>query len=238
MFIFINIIIKMQSYIFLFLLLTPIFSQQTPNENTQLNFNYKDLLTCIQEIQPLYVEITNLIELIKTKDYEEIIPKVYEVLRVGNNSGMKCLGIFPEVIEYLRTHIPFDWNEFMKCILDTQSIAEDIYELVQLIKNKDYKSIFSVVFQMFLDGNDVVKKCIQVFQKEKLLSVTYNLKPMYRCLSDLQDLKLKTQGLKELVELVFDLLKNNKIDQAYVTLAQFVVKMKLNLDSCNFIYIK
>lgn len=228
----------MQNYIFLFLLLTPIFSQQTPNENTQLNLNFQDLLTCIQEIQPLYLEITKLIEIIKSQNYEEIIPKVYEIITNGNNSVLKCLEVFPEVIEYLKMHIPFDWNEFMKCILDTQSIAEDIYELVQLIKNKDYNSIFSVVFQMFLDGNDIVKECVQVFNKEHLLSVNYNRLMLYRCLNDLYGLKFKTKSLKEDIERVFDLLNHNKLDQAYVILAQCVLNLKLTLDNCNFIYIK
>ena len=111
-------------------------------------------------------DVAALVEVIKAQDAEKAIEVVYTLVSDGNSVFWDCVKLVPQLEELLKKLIKFNWDDFMKCILDTKPVAKEILQLVQLIIAKDYGKVLPLVYQLYLDGSAVVKECIAVFKNE------------------------------------------------------------------------
>lgn len=149
----------MFKYTFFLLLITAIFAKKVNTTDDLLKAS-------IAGAEPVAKDVAALVEAIKAQDAEKAIEVVYTLVSDGNSVFWDCVKLVPQLEELLKKLIKFNWDDFMKCILDTKPVAKEILQLVQLIIAKDYGKVLPLVYQLYLDGSAVVKECIEVFKNE------------------------------------------------------------------------
>ena len=170
----------MFKYTFFLLLITAIFAKKvTVRDEVALQASIADLFKCISEAEPVVKDVTALVAAIKAKDFDQAIELIYTLVTDGNTVVLDCIKLVPQIEEILKKLIKFNWDDFMKCVLDTKPVAKEVLQLVQLIVAKDYGKVLAVVYQLYLDGSSVVKECIAVFKTE--LELQFNWKGLLNC---------------------------------------------------------
>ena len=170
----------MFKYTFFLLLITAIFAKKVAvRDEVALQASIADLFKCISEAEPVVKDVTSLVAAIKAKDFDQAIELIYTLVTDGNTVVLDCIKLVPQIEEILKKLIKFNWDDFMKCVLDTKPVAKEVLQLVQLIVAKDYGKVLAVVYQLYLDGSSVVKECIAVFKTE--LELQFNWKGLLNC---------------------------------------------------------
>lgn len=170
----------MFKYTFFLLLITAIFAKKVAvRDEVALQASIADLFKCISEAEPVVKDVTALVAAIKAKDFDQAIELIYTLVTDGNTVVLDCIKLVPQIEEILKKLIKFNWDDFMKCVLDTKPVAKEVLQLVQLIVAKDYGKVLAVVYQLYLDGSSVVKECIAVFKTE--LELQFNWKGLLNC---------------------------------------------------------
>lgn len=78
-------------------------------------------------------------------------------------------------------------EEFFKCILQAEPIANDIYEMVKAIKEKDYQLMISLIYKSIEDGHSMYLECIKGLPELEALIKKYikiNLDDLTKCIVD------------------------------------------------------
>lgn len=170
----------MFKYTFFLLLITAIFAKKVAvRDEVALQASIADLFKCISEAEPVVKDVTSLVAAIQAKDFDQAIELIYTLVTDGNTVVLDCIKLVPQIEEILKKLIKFNWDDFMKCVLDTKPVAKEVLQLVQLIVAKDYGKVLAVVYQLYLDGSSVVKECIAVFKTE--LELQFNWKGLLNC---------------------------------------------------------
>lgn len=170
----------MFKYTFFLLLITAIFAKKvTVNDEIILKASIADFFKCVSEAEPVVKDVAALVAAIKSKDADQAIEIVYSLVTDGNTVFLDCVKLVPQLEEILKKLIKFNWDDFMKCILDTKPVAKEVLQLVQLIIAKDYGKVLAVVYQLYLDGSSVVKECIAVFKTE--IELQFNWGGLLNC---------------------------------------------------------
>lgn len=172
----------MLKYSIVLLLFTFIISSEV---TTTKDNSIEDFLKCIKSTEPLIKDINNIISSIKDKNYDALIDNIYISIENGNTALLDCLSLFPDLAKYLQSLLSFEWNDLVKCILDTKPVAGDILDLIEIIKSKNYEKAISIIYQLYLDGRLVVKECIEVFKKKKEVILGVNWAGLKTCLSSI-----------------------------------------------------
>ena len=103
----------MYKYSLLFLLISSIFCVNiTPSEDNSI----EPIIKCIKGFSPLPPHFKEMISAIKSKDFDTMIEKLYQIIDDGNAGIINCLAEHPDISEFLQSLLPFDWSEFIKCI--------------------------------------------------------------------------------------------------------------------------
>ena len=172
----------MFKYSVLILLFAAVFAKTiapVSNEEIELSASIEDFLKCVHEAEPVVKDVTSLVAAIKEKNFDQAIELLYTLVTDGNTVVLDCIKVVPQIEEILKKLIKFNWDDFMKCILDTKPVAKEVLQLVQLIVAKDYGKVLAVVYQLYLDGSSVVKECIAVFKTE--LELQFNWPGLLNC---------------------------------------------------------
>lgn len=64
----------------------------------------------------------------------------------------------------------FNWEGIKKCLSDMAPLIPEVYDLVQLIKKKDYVNALTFATQLIKKGIQVVKQCMEQFKTRSLLA--------------------------------------------------------------------
>lgn len=178
----------MNKFAILVLLFTAVFAKTiapVTEEDIVLEASVEDFLKCVHEAEPVVKDVAALVAAIKAKDSDKIIDTVYTIIVDGNDTVIECLKLVPALQEYLKRIIKFNWDDFLKCILDTKPLAKEILQVVQYVIKKDFGKLLPLVYQLYLDGSKIIKECIAVF-KPKTLNLTFkvNWDAVIKCLRD------------------------------------------------------
>ena len=172
----------MYKYSLLFLLISSIFCVNiTPSEDNSI----EPIIKCIKGFSPLPPHFKEMISAIKSKDFDTMIEKLYQIIDDGNAGIINCLAEHPDISEFLQSLLPFDWGEFIKCITSTKPLAQDILELIKLIVNKEFDKVVSLLLKLAMEGTPIVKNCIKVFKEEKKISLGVNWAALKNCVSSI-----------------------------------------------------
>lgn len=126
-----------------------------------------DIFKCIHQIEPFAKDVEIIIRAIKEKKYDVLIDTIYQAIQDGHSSFNQCISAFPKAEEYIKSLIKIDLNDLVKCILESKVVAKDILEIVNIIKNKDFYNLVPKIAKLLIDGDNVVKSCIDIFKKVK-----------------------------------------------------------------------
>ena len=171
----------MLKYYIVLLLFTFIISSEVTTKDNSI----EDFLKCIKSTEPLIKDINRIISAIKDKNYDALIDNIYISIENGNTALLDCLSLFPDLAKYLQSLLSFEWNDLVKCILDTKPVAGDILDLIEIIKSKNYEKAISIIYQLYLDGRLVIKECVEVFKKKKEVILGVNWVELKKCLSSI-----------------------------------------------------
>ena len=190
----------MFKYSVLILLFAAVFAKTiapVSNEEIELSASIEDFLKCVHEAEPVVKDVAALVAAIKAKDSDKIIDTVYTIIVDGNATVIECLKLVPALQEYLKRIIKFNWDDFLKCILETKPLAKEILQVVQYVIKKDFGKLLPLVYQLYLDGSKIIKECIAVF-KPKTLNLTFNVNwdAVLKCLKD------SAQYIPEIADLI------------------------------------
>lgn len=151
--------------------------------DTQVPEPYKsvvdDIFKCIHQIEPFAKDIELIISLIKEKKYDTLIDTIYQAVQDGNSSFNQCISLFPKAEEYIKSLIKIDLNDLVKCIVESKSVAKDILEIVNIIKNRDFYNLVPKISKLLLEGDNVVKSCIDILTKTKEAKTPFCVKFCY-----------------------------------------------------------
>ena len=148
----------MFKYSVLILLFAAVFAKTiapVSNEEIELSASIEDFLKCVHEAEPVVKDVAALVAAIKAKDSDKIIDTVYTIIVDGNATVIECLKLVPALQEYLKRIIKFNWDDFLKCILDTKPLAKEILQVVQYVIKKDFGKLLPLVYQLYLDGSKI-----------------------------------------------------------------------------------
>lgn len=135
-----------------------------------------DIFKCIHQIEPFAKDIELIISAIKEKKYDTLIDTIYQAVQDGNSSFNQCISLFPKAEEYIKSLIKIDLNDLVKCIVESKATAKDILEIVNIIKNRDFYNLVPKISKLLLDGDNLVKGCIDVFKKTKEANTPFCVK--------------------------------------------------------------
>lgn len=218
----------MFKYTFFLLLITAIFAKKVAvRDEVALQASIADLFKCISEAEPVVKDVTSLVAAIKAKDFDQAIELIYTLVTDGNTVVLDCIKLVPQIEEILKKLIKFNWDDFMKCVLDTKPVAKEVLQLVQLIVAKDYGKVLAVVYQLYLDGSSVVKECIAVFKTE--LELQFNWKGLLNCALAVAPKVPEVAGL--IKKLVSEIKSKNYIAAA-TTAYQIIAKAGAAFKTC------
>ena len=219
----------MFKYSVLILLFAAVFAKTiapVSNEEIELSASIEDFLKCVHEAEPVVKDVAALVAAIKAKDSDKIIDTVYTIIVDGNDTVIECLKLVPALQEYLKRIIKFNWDDFLKCILDTKPLAKEILQVVQYVIKKDFGKLLPLVYQLYLDGSKIIKECIAVFKPKQInLQFKINWQGLLKCI---QEVKTQVPEVKKLI----DLIKSKKYVKAGVLALKLLKKGVTIVKNC------
>ena len=219
----------MNKFAILVLLFTAVFAKTiapVTEEDIVLEASVEDFLKCVHEAEPVVKDVAAFVEAIKTKDSDKIIEALYTIIVDGNATVIECIKLIPSLEEYLKKIIKFNWDDFLKCILNTKPLAKEILQVVQYVIKKDFGKLLPLVYQLYLDGSKIIKECIAVFKPKQInLQFKINWQGLLKCI---QEVKTQVPEVKKLI----DLIKSKKYVKAGVLAIKLLKKGVTIVKNC------
>ena len=129
-------------------------------EEQQLTWNPEGLLKCLTEVAPYAKDAIELINLIKSKDYEAAFEKAIALVSSGSEVVKKCI----EYIVGSSSELTVNWSALGQCL---EAIARRLglwEKLSTALKYGNIEEVRKIILEILLSIGEVPKECKRFYQ--------------------------------------------------------------------------
>ena len=115
--------------------------------------------------------------------------------------------------------LQINWNGFYRCLMEVGPFAQEVRNLINLIKAGKYTEAFQLAMNLFNSGSQIIKRCFQ-FIKSSEINLQIDRLGFARCI--IQNMSIpsimpriiiyvNTGNIIQLINLLTDYLKNHPV---------------------------